>query len=243
MTGSVPLLEARSLAVSYGVRVALQPTDIAIAPAESIAVVGRNGSGKSSLLRALCGLEPAARGEVILHAERCHHRRTNVEIAYVPQRSAARWDLPFAVADIVAAGRLRRWWRRPSLTDRAAIHAALGAVGMAAMASRTVNTLSGGQAQRVLLARALIQQPDIMIMDEPLTGLDVESVDVMVRLMARLVDEGTAVCCALHEIDIARTAFTRTVAMFDGSVVADGYSGDVLDPDCIQRIFTRRAAS
>ena len=113
---------------------------------------------------------------------------------------------------------------------------------MADLADRTVNTLSSGQAQRVMLARALVQQPDIMIMDEPLTGLDVESVDLVVRLLTRLVDDGMAVCCALHEVDIARSAFKRTVALFDGAVVADGVSSEVLNAHGIERIFTRRAA-
>jgi ABC-type Mn2+/Zn2+ transport system ATPase subunit len=227
--------------VSYGHRCALHPTALDIGAGESIAIVGRNGSGKSSLLRALCGLEPAARGEVVLHAEDCHHRPTTVEIAYIPQRSGARWDLPFAVGDVVAAGRRRAWWRRPGRADRAAVDDALAAVGLGELASRPVTELSGGQAQRVLLARALIQQPDVMIMDEPFAGLDLSTVDAVVGLLARLVEDGTSVCCALHELDIARSAFTRTIALADGRVVADGAAETVLDAAGVERIFTRRA--
>jgi ABC-type Mn2+/Zn2+ transport system ATPase subunit len=239
-----PLIETCALTVTYDERRALQPTDLAVAPGESVAVVGRNGSGKSSLLRALAGLEPAAGGEVILHAEACHHRRTTVEIAYVPQRSQARWDLPFTVGEVVTAGRPRRaWWRRPTRQDREAVGAVLAAAGLKYLASRPVTDLSGGQAQRVLLTRALVQRPDIMVMDEPPAGLDPTTVDAVVELPQRFVGEGGGVVCALHEIDVARTSFTRAIALVDGKVVADGAPAEVLDTDGVDRIFTRRAAA
>ena len=239
-----PLIETRALTVTYGERRAVRPTDLAVAPGESVALVGRNGSGKSSLLRALSGLEPSAGGQVILHAEACHHRRTTVEIAYVPQRSQARWDLPFTVGEVVAAGQqCRGWWRRPTREDRDAVGAALAAVGLENLASRPVTELSGGQAQRVLLARALVQRPDIMIMDEPLAGLDLSTVDAVVELLRQFISRGGAVCCALHEIDIARTAFSRAIALVDGTVVADGATAEVLDSAGVDRIFTRRAAA
>lgn len=239
-----PLLETRALAVTYGERRALTPTDLTVAAGESLAVVGHNGSGKSSLLRALAGLEPAAGGEVILHAEACHHRRTTVEIAYVPQRSHARWDLPFTVSDVVAAGRPHRWWwQRPSRTDRDAVTTALAAVGMASLAKRPVTELSGGQAQRVLLARALAQQPDIMILDEPLTGLDLTTADALMNLLGAFTRAGGTLMCALHEIDVARTSFTKTVALVRGTVVANGATTDVLSTDGADRIFARRATA
>ena len=238
---NAPVIATRALTVSYGQRCALHAIDLDLWAGQSVAIVGRNGSGKSSLLRALCAQEPAARGEVILHAEGCHHRRTTVEIAYIPQRSGARWDLSFSVGDVVAAGRRRAWWRRPGRADRAAVDDALEAVGLGELANRSVTELSGGQAQRVLLARALIQRPDVMIMDEPFAGLDLSTVDAVVALLARLVDDGTSVCCALHEIDIARSAFTRTIALADGRVVADGATETVLDAAGVERIFTRRA--
>ncbi|ORA26033.1 metal ABC transporter ATP-binding protein [Mycobacterium aquaticum] len=239
-----PLLETRALTVTYGERRALRPTDLTVAAGESLAVVGHNGSGKSSLLRALAGLEPAAGGEVILHAEACHHLRTTVEIAYVPQRSQARWDLPFTVGDVVAAGRPQRWWwQRPSRDDRDVVTAALAAVGLASLAKRPVTELSGGQAQRVLLARALAQQPDIMILDEPLTGLDVTTADAVINLLGAFTRAGGTLMCALHEIDVARTSFTKTVALVRGTVVANGATTDVLSIDGVDRIFTRRAAA
>lgn len=239
---AVPLIQTRELTVNYGRRCALRPTNLVLGQAESVAVVGRNGSGKSSLLRALCGAEPGARGEVILNAQGCHPRRTTVEIAYVAQRAQARWDLPFSIADVVLAGRSRRaWWRRPDRADRDAVDAALATVGLADLGGRPVCELSGGQAQRVLLARALVQEPDLLVLDEPLTGLDLETAEAVTNLVGRFVADGKSVCCALHEIDVARTTFTRTVALLDGAVVADGATADVLDADGLERIFIHRA--
>lgn len=239
-----PLIETRALTVTYGERQALKPTDLTVAAGESLAVVGHNGSGKSSLLRALAGLEPSAGGDVLLHAQACHHRRTRVEIAYVPQRSQARWDLPFTVGDVVAAGRPHRWWwQRPSRGDRDAVAASLAAVGLSNLAKRPVTELSGGQAQRVLLARALVQQPDIMILDEPLTGLDLTTADTVMELLGAFTRTGGTLMCALHEIDVARTAFTKTVALVQGTVVADGVTADVLSTEGIDRIFTRRVTA
>lgn len=240
-TTAPPLVETRDLAVNYGGRCALRPTNLVFGQSESVAIVGRNGSGKSSLLRALCGQEPGASGEVILHAERCHHRRTGVEIAYVAQRAQARWDLPFMVAEVVLAGRPRRArWRRVDQSDRNAVEAALETVGLAGFGGRSVRELSGGQAQRVLLARALVQEPDVMVMDEPLTGLDMESAEAVTSLIGRFVAEGRLVCCAIHEIAIARAAFGRTVALIDGAVAADGPTADVLDAEGVERVFIGR---
>jgi len=239
-----PIIETRSLTVTYGEHRALLATDLTVAGGESVAVVGHNGSGKSSLLRALAGLEPSAGGEVILHAAACHHRRPTVEIAYVPQRSQARWDLPVTVGEVVAAGRPHRWWwQRPDERDRHAVQAALTAVGLSAVLKRPVTELSGGQAQRVLLARALVQQPDIMVMDEPLTGLDMTTVDAILEMLESFTRAGGALICALHEIDIARAAFTRSIALMAGTVIADGISSEVLDSHGIERIFARRAAA
>lgn len=238
-----PLIEARGLTVVYGQRWALRPTDFVLTPGEAVALVGRNGSGKSSLLRALCGLERAARGEVLRHAESCRHGKTTVEIAYVPQRSQARWDLPFTVADVVAAGSPGRSWWRSDRTARDAAQAALAAVDLADIADLPVTVLSGGQAQRVLLARALVQQPDVMVMDEPLTGLDRASTELIIDLLTSFVADGNSLCCALHEIDVVRAVFGRTAALADGVIIADGPTVQVLDAAGIERIFTERAAA
>jgi ABC-type Mn2+/Zn2+ transport system ATPase subunit len=195
------ILEARGVTVRYGRRTAIENVDFALAAGDLVALVGRNGAGKSTLLRALAGFTSHA-GTVVRTAPACHHHRGEVRVAFVPQRAAPRWDLPISVRQVVTTGRLnrRRWWRRPDAADRCAVDAALTRLDLHALADRPVSALSGGQAQRLLLARALAQDPDVVLLDEPCDGLDTASVTALIAALTRLAGDGIAVCCALHEI-------------------------------------------
>ncbi|WP_462203679.1 metal ABC transporter ATP-binding protein [Frankia sp. CcWB3] len=229
-----PVLAARGLTVRYGRVTAIEDVDVALAAGELVALVGRNGAGKSTLLRALAGLTPHE-GTVTRQATACHHRRTElrgaseVRVAFVPQRATPRWDLPISVRQAVATGRLspRRWWRRPAAADRRAIEAALLRMDLHSLADRPVGELSGGQAQRLLLARALAQEPDVLLLDEPCDGLDAASVSALLAALTELATGGIAVCCALHELHLARGLFDRAVVI-DRAVLADGPAGQVL---------------
>ncbi|GAA3513286.1 metal ABC transporter ATP-binding protein [Actinocatenispora rupis] len=225
------------MSVRYGPITALANVDFAVAAGELVALVGRNGAGKSSLLRALAGLV-AYRGTVEHHPAACPRDRGRVRVAYVAQRATPRWDLPVSVRQVVGTGRLdpRRWWRRPGAGDRQAVDAALRRVGVWSLADRPVQALSGGQAQRVLLARALAQEPDVLLLDEPCEGLDAASTGALVDALTALAADGVAVCCALHEIDLARGAFRRAVAV-DRTVLADGPAGEVLSRGRVADLF------
>jgi ABC-type Mn2+/Zn2+ transport system ATPase subunit len=228
------VLRARELVVRYGRTPAVQVDDLTIGPGEQVALVGPNGSGKTSLLRAVAGLTPFA-GEVSLHGRPCHHRRREGRVALVPQRGEIRWDFPITVAGVVSTGRLglrrraerlRPGWREEILRE----------FGLGDLADRPIGQLSGGQQQRVLLARAVAQEPDLLLLDEPFTGLDTAHVSATLTCLAALAAEGTAVVAAVHELDIVRSAFPRTVAL-DGVVVGDGRTSDVLDPARVERLF------
>ena len=231
-------LEARGLTVHYGRRCAVSAVDLTLVAGEAVALVGLNGAGKSTLLRALADLQPA-QGTVHVEAPHCHHRPRGAPVAYVPQRSTARWDLPMSVLDVVLTGRhqFRRRGRRYAASDTAAALAALDRLGAADLQRRPVAELSGGQAQRVLLARALTQEPDVLLLDEPLAGLDATACGALVDTVLELTAAGLSVLCALHELHVARAAFPRTIALAHGRVVGDGPSADVLAPAGLERLL------
>jgi ABC-type Mn2+/Zn2+ transport system ATPase subunit len=236
---SQPLLDVIDLGVRYGSIVAIDRVHASMATGEAVALVGPNGAGKSSLLKAIAGLTPYT-GSVVLHGRHCHHRSVQVGIAYVPQRAAARWDFPISAQDVVAAGRYARgtgWGlRRHSAADRAAARAALDRFGIADLADRPVGRLSGGQQQRVLLSRALVQEPELLLLDEPFAGLDTISVTAACASISAFAADGVTVLCALHELHVARATFPRTIALA-GGVIADGATRDVLNATGVERVF------
>ena len=228
------LLATHGLTVRYGDVTAIEDVDLTLAAGESVALVGRNGVGKSTLLRALAGLVPHE-GTVVWQPPQ--HRplaggqpqTSAVRVAFVPQRATPRWDLPISVRQAVETSRLsaRRWWRRPDTADRDVIETAIAVMGLGALAQRPVGALSGGQAQRVLLARALAQEPDVLLLDEPFDGLDADSLDAVLAALIALAAADTAVCCALHDLPLARRVFERAV-LLDGRVLADGPTDQIL---------------
>jgi len=231
-------LQAFGLTVHYGRRCALRDVSVTLGGGEAVALVGLNGAGKSTLLQTLAGLQPA-HGVVSVQPAHCHHRPRGAPVAYVAQRSTARWDLPMTVLDVVLVGRhqFRRRGHRYAGSDIAAALTALDRLGVADLRSRPVGELSGGQAQRVLLARALAQEPDVLLLDEPLAGLDHTACEALVGAVLELSSAGLAVMCALHELHVARAAFPRTVALAQGHVVGDGPSGEVLAPHGLERLL------
>lgn len=239
-----PLLQTVDISVDYGRRPALLDVSLRLDAGEAVALVGLNGSGKSTLLRVLAGLQ-AARGQVILQRPHCHHQPRSAPVAHVAQRNTARWDLPVSVLDAVLTGRhrFRRRGRRYAASDRIAAGAALDQLGIADLARRPVGQLSGGQAQRVMLARALAQEPQVLLLDEPLTGLDAPAAASLVETLLDLRGAGLAVLCALHELDVAREAFPRTVALAHGRVVGDGASAEVLSSLGLHRLVSLSSAS
>ena len=232
-----PVLETVNLGVAYHHHVAVRQVNLQLHAGEAVALVGRNGAGKSSLLRAVSGVE-AYPGQVLVHGVHCHHRRAIAPVAYVPQRSSARWELPLTVGEVVVAGcRARgRRWRRPTAGDRDLARDALRLFRIEDLHDRAVGSLSGGQAQRVLLARAFAQDPQVLLLDEPFAGLDSASADRLADAIGHLRATGMTVLCAMHELAIAREVFPRTVAI-DECIIGDGPTGSILDAAGIERIF------
>jgi len=229
-------IAAHHVGVRYGATVALEDVNLAVEPGELVALVGPNGAGKSTLLRALLGLVPH-RGEVVLHGRACG-RRARTNIAFVPQRHDIDLSFPITVGQLVTAGRrpFVRVGRRLRPEDRHHVASALVRVGLEGLERRPLGALSGGQVQRAFLARALAQDADVLLLDEPLAGLDVASTGALLDLLGQLCDDGASALVCVHDLALVRERFARCVAL-QRTVVGDGHPDDVLAPAGLERML------
>ncbi|MDR1186385.1 MAG: ATP-binding cassette domain-containing protein [Bifidobacteriaceae bacterium] len=225
----MPLAEARSLSVNLGGNRILSGIDLTVAAGDRVGILGANGSGKSTLVKALLGLLPAAQGEIRLFGQEPGRGLPWAKVAYVPQVSPAGSGVPTSALDVVKAGLLTGW--RPWLPRGATARAqdALAAVGLQARANDNLASLSGGQRHRVLLARALVRDPELAIMDEPLAGVDADSAD---RLVAALEARPALTCVVvLHDLGPFERYLRRGIVLSHGRVVADGPLDQVMPED------------
>jgi zinc transport system ATP-binding protein len=215
---------AEDVGFAFGHTRVLHGASFAIQPGEFVALAGPNGSGKSTLIRILLGLLPPQRGRVELFGSSPEVVADRWRIGYVPQRPIAADFLPATVADVVAAGRLsqRRWWRRPTAEDRAAVVDALRSVALWELRGRRLNELSGGQQQRAYIAKALAARPELLILDEPTTGIDAESQRRFRDALVRARDSGGAVLLVSHELGAVATDLDRVLVMRQGAIAFDG---------------------
>ncbi len=228
-----PALEARDLAASYGGDVVLRDVSFALFGGERLAVVGPNGAGKSTLLKVACGLWPASAGSMLIHG---HAPRDHLCVAYVPQRADVDWRFPLTVLDVVVMGRAGRLgaFRRPGPRDRSLAHDALDRVGLGPVAGRQIGELSGGQQQRVFVARAVAQEADVLLLDEPLAGLDAPSAADVVSILTRL--EGTTVVVALHDLSLASSHFDRAL-LLRGRMISYGRPQEAFQPALLRQAY------
>jgi zinc transport system ATP-binding protein len=223
------VIEASHLSFSFGQQPVLEDVSFAVAEGEFAALVGPNGSGKSTLLRLLLGVLRPGSGSVALFGEDPRSLHDRWRIGYVPQRLRLQPDLPATVEEVVRTGRLPRrgWWRPPRNADREAVDHALESVALADLRDRRVGELSGGQQQRVLIAKAFAAEPDVLVLDEPIAGVDAESQrlfrDSLVHLVA---DHDATVLLVSHELGAVADDLDRVIVL-KRSVVFDGAPNDL----------------
>jgi zinc transport system ATP-binding protein len=219
-----PVLVAEGLTFGYGRDPVLRDVDLTVAPGEFVALVGPNGSGKSTLLQLLLGRLTPWSGSVRLFGGVPEHLRDRGRLGYVPQRPSLASEVPATVEELVASGRLAdgRWWRPFSRADRDAVAHALESVGLADLADRPLNELSGGQQQRAFIARAFASAPSLLVLDEPIAGVDQGS---QRRFRDALVHEirehGAGVLLVSHELSAVAHDVDRVIVL-KGSIVFDG---------------------
>lgn len=219
------LVEAEQISFGYGADAVLNSVDLVVEKGEFVALVGANGSGKSTLLRVLLGLERPQAGVVKLFGVDPRRLGERWRIGYVPQRAVLTTSLPATVEEIVAAGRLARrgWARRLRREDREEIDHALESVALSDRRRDPASSLSGGQQQRALIAKALVSRPELLILDEPVAGVDLDSQarfrDSLVHLVK---DHGAAVLLVSHELGAVAEDLDRVVLLRHGTISFDG---------------------
>jgi zinc transport system ATP-binding protein len=221
---AAPIVGTRRLVVSFDGHTALAGVDLTLVPGEFVALMGANGSGKTTLVRTLLGLQDPTSGDVNLFGTPVQSFRDWGRVGYVPQRLRIAGGIPVSVAEGVSAGLVvnNRRGRRRTAAQRHAVRDALETVGLTDRARDRVATLSGGQQQRVVIARALVTDPDLVVMDEPLAGVDLQHQEDLAATLTHVSRAGRTVLVVLHEVGPLRPLITRAVVLSHGRVEHDG---------------------
>jgi ABC-type Mn2+/Zn2+ transport system ATPase subunit len=241
VSATPPAVELRDVTAGYRGHVALEGVTLSVPAGSMMAVVGPNGGGKSTLLKLLLGLLDPWRGTVgVLGTSPAPARG---RIGYVPQTGSGDWSFPATVGEVVMMGRYRRlgWLRRPGRADWLAVETALDRVGMADRRDRQVGELSGGQQQRVFFARALVQEPELLLLDEPLAGVDALTERDIYALLRQLVDRGVTVLFTTHNLSTVAEQFDL-VAFVNRRIVASGPPSEVFHEQTLRETYGHRMA-
>jgi manganese/iron transport system ATP-binding protein len=230
------MLEVRHLAVEYQGFRALEEVSFDISAGQLVGIVGPNGAGKSTMLKAMLGLIPSTSGIVRYQTRPLEQQRQKV--AYIPQRCQIDWDYPITVWNVVMMGRTRQlgWFRRPSPRTKAIVREALERVNLLDLARRRIGELSGGQQQRVFLARALVQQADLLLFDEPFTGIDKKTEAIILGIFDQLRQQGKILLVGNHDWGDAIHHLDRLL-LLNQRLIADGTPQQVMTSDNLQLAY------
>ena len=232
-------IAAKNLTVIYrNGTVALDDATFSIPAATICALVGINGSGKSTLFKAMMGFVRISRGSVSLLDQPAGKKLPRNTVAYVPQNEEVDWNFPVLVEDVVMMGRHGHMGllRIPSREDHRKVNAALERVGLQAFRDRQIGELSGGQKKRVFLARALAQEGKVILLDEPFTGVDVNSEDAIIALLRSLRDDGHVILVSTHNLGSV-PQFCDQVILINSTIMGYGETESVFTQSNLQRTF------
>lgn len=229
-------IHVENVSVFYGKKAALDKVTIEIPPGTQIAVVGPNGAGKSTLFKVLVGLIKPDSGSVKIHELPIGTFKACV--AYVPQREEVDLHFPITVKEVVMMGRYSHYGMmgKPDSQDYDAVSSAIEKLGIADITKNSLSELSGGQLQRVFLARAIAQEPHILIMDEPFNGVDVSTQEATFQLLSSLRDQNVTVLVSTHDLNMASDRFD-SIILLNHKLIAYGTSENVMKKDILALAF------
>ena len=232
------MLDVQDVAVNYRSGNGLDPISFKIAPGQLVGVMGPNGAGKSTMMKAMVGLVPKVSGQVRYCT--CPLHQQLEKVAYVPQRSQIDWDYPITVQQVVMMSRTRSlgWFRSPTKQSREIVRAAMERVEIWDLKDRRIGQLSGGQQQRVFLARALAQEAEVLLFDEPFTGVDGATEEILFRVFQELRSSGKILIVSSHDWGNALGQLDRMLLINKG-LIADGTPTEVLTHDNLRRAYGR----
>jgi len=241
---SVPIIELDHVTVCYQELVAVEDVTLTVTSGEFLALIGPNGSGKTTLVKAILGLVEPANGTVRLFGKAPSDLgRQWSRVGYVSQLVRIDPRFPIRVLDVVLMGRYAQIGliRRPGRRDREAARLALERVGLSELAERQIGRLSGGQRQRVLVARALATEPELLILDEPTTGVDVGTTEGLFELLEAFHRQGMTVVVVSHDVGVV-AQHVNSVACMNRQLVAHGRPAEVMRPEVLECMYGREAA-
>jgi manganese/iron transport system ATP-binding protein len=236
MTDIPHRLEMESASIGYGEKMVLHDLSFQVPQGARVAVVGPNGAGKSTLFKALVGILPVKSGRILIHGQSLGTHKDCV--AYVPQREDVDWRFPVTVSDVVMMGRFDQigWLKQPAARDRQIVQKSLEQMGIADLAKQSIGQLSGGQQQRAFLARALAQEPHILLMDEPFTGVDVTTQEATFNLLDHLRKLEVTAIISTHDLNLAASRFDL-VLLLNHYLIAYGAPPQVFSKDNLSEVF------
>lgn len=223
------LVECAHLTCAYDTSPVISDINLSIRHGEFLGLVGPSGSGKTTLLRAILGTVRPVHGHVT--------KKPGLKMGYVPQVESVDWNFPVTVLEVVVMSRSRSGrWPRITADERAEAERVLERLGLAGLADRHIRELSGGQQQRVFVARALFHRPELLVLDEPTSGVDVRTRHEVLHLLADLHDEGVSIVLTTHDLN-GLAAHLPRVACLNTTLVADGPPLKVLTPEVLERTY------
>ncbi len=233
-------LAANSIDVAREEVSILSGVNFSVEKGELVGLIGPNGAGKTTLLRALLGLVSIENGTITYNGSqvpRNKHQTLSQKVAYLEQSGASFW--PLSVVNLVMLGRMPHLgqWRQPTESDWEIVYQAMETCDVAQFASRSINTLSGGERARALLARALATDPEILLADEPVAGLDPAHQLAVMDTLQKLANEGAGIVVVMHDLTLTTRYCDRVCLMFKGKVVADGTAREVLCESRLAEVY------